>query len=94
MKRWGKRQGDVKDVGKSQTAFNAGTWGSLAKDEAEEAIRSVIVKELSCHAKEFHPMKQRCSTVFLFSLLVSLVMPSLTFIWAFAMYLFNQIGLN
>lgn len=74
----------------------AGTRGSLAKDEAEEAIRSMIEKELSCHAKEFvfYPVKQCCSIVFLFSLLVSLVMPSLTSIWAFARYLFNQIGLN
>lgn len=70
----------------------AGTRGGLAKDEAEEAIRSMIMKQLSCHAKEFvfYPMKQCCCIVFLFSLLVSLVMPSLTPIWAFAMYLRNQ----
>lgn len=86
MKCWGKRRELGRMWGNPRQCSIAGTRSSLAKDEAEKTIRSMIVRELSCHAKEFafYPVKQCCSIVFLFSLLVSLVMPSLTSIWALA----------
>lgn len=75
----GERPGDVEDAGNPRWCSIAGTWGSLAKAEAGEAITSKTVKSLSCHAKElvFYPVQQYCSIVLLCSLLVYLVMPSL-----------------
>ena len=65
-----------------------GTWGSLKKMKQKRQKRdregSFMSYKGVCILSYEAPL---CNH--LFSLLVSLVMPSSTFIWAFAMYLFN-----